>query len=420
MTYEEIVTKLTSKSFFSKFAGLYRMKKTMDYFGNPEENLNIVHVAGTNGKGSVCSMLHAVLAEAGYKVGLYTSPYIHDIRERIQINGKLITKERLVEICEEVFAYTDKLPDKPNQFELLTMIALLYFEREHCDIVILETGLGGTYDPTNIVMKPLCSVIMNIGLDHCAVLGNSIAEIADAKAGIIKHNCDVVVYPSKKEAVDVITAMAFKKNATIHYVDCDAIRQLEPEDGFEHFLYNDMEIRLSLLGKHQQKNCAVALDVIRILNKGKYFITDSDIRNGLSHVHWPVRMERLHRNPDIYLDGGHNPQCIQAAKEFFETPAFAGKKIHVLTGILGDKDYRTMLGILKSFSDDIAYFRFEHPRAIPEEELPALCEEFGMRRIDNPEEELAGLEKDTESVVLCIGSLYMSDRIRSIYVETER
>ncbi len=422
MNYEDILTKLTSKSFFSQFAGLYRMKKTMEHFGNPEERLRVIHVAGTNGKGSVSAMLHAVLKEAGYRVGLFTSPFIHDFRERIQINGEMISKEALTEIAAEVMNYTDTLSDAPNQFELLTIIALLYFEREKCDIVVLETGLGGTYDPTNIVPAPLCSVIMNIGLDHCAILGNTIAEIAAAKAGIIKKDCDVVLYPSCAEAVEVLEKTAESKNAPVHTIDLALIKPLPKIDGFEHFRYRDYDIELKLLGRHQQKNCAVAIETIMVLNKMDFYISDIDIIRGMANVEWPARMELMHMRPTVYLDGGHNPQCISAAEEFFSNSAFVGRKIHVLTGILADKDYRSMLTIMDEFADDITFFRFDHPRSIPEETLAELCEEFDLKRTDSPEEWIAkylkkGSDKD---VILCIGSLYMTDRIRTFFGKNKK
>ncbi len=422
MTYDDILTKLTSKSFFSQFAGLYRMKKTMEYFGNPEESLKVIHVAGTNGKGSVSAMLHSVLKEAGYRVGLFTSPYIHDFRERIQINGELIPKETLTEIATEVMNYTDTLSDVPNQFELLTIIALLYFSREKCDIVVLETGLGGTYDPTNIIPNPLCSVIMNIGLDHCKILGDTIPEIASAKAGIIKKDCDVVLYPSCQEAMEVLMKTAESKNAPVHTVDLALLKPLPAVPHFEHFRYRDYDIELRLLGKHQQKNCATAIEVIRVLNKTDYYISDIDIIRGMANVEWPARMELLNSKPAVYLDGGHNPQCIAAAEEFFATSAFVGRRIHILTGILADKDYRSMLSIMNEFADDITFFRFDHPRAIPEEELIGLCEEFQLKRTDDPEGWIGrymrkGNEKD---VILCIGSLYMTDRIRTFFGKTSK
>ena len=419
MTYEEILTKLTSKSFFSKFAGLDRMKKTMTHFKNPEETVPVVHVAGTNGKGSVCAMLHSVLREAGYRVGLFTSPYLHDFRERIQINGELIAKEKLSALAEEVFAYTDTLPETPNQFELLTILAFLYFSREKCDIIVLETGLGGTFDPTNIVTKPLATVIMNIGLDHCAVLGSSIEEIAEAKAGIIKEGVPVVLYPSCDEALTVLKKRAEEKHAPLITADLKQLKQLPAVPNFEHFRYLTYDVECNLLGRHQQKNCAVCIETIRLLKNCGFPVEDSDLLHGLSDVYWPGRMELLHRKPAVYVDGGHNPQCISAAEDFFNGPAFAGKRIHVVTGILGDKDYRTMLSLIRGFAADIRFWRFDHPRAIPEEELPALCEEFDMTVVDNPDEEIRELvENGTErDIILCIGSLYMTDWIRSLFKE---
>ena len=420
MTYDEILTKLTSKSFFSKFAGLDRMRETMTHFGNPEEIVPVVHVAGTNGKGSVCAMLHSVLKEAGYRVGLFTSPYLHDFRERIQINGELIPKEKLTALAEEVFAYTDTLSETPNQFELLTILAFLYFTREKCDIIILETGLGGTFDPTNIVTKPLATVIMNIGLDHCAVLGNTIERIADAKAGIIKEGVPAVLYPSCDEALSVLKKRAEEKNAPVVTVDLKLLKPLPAVPNFEHFRYKTYDVECNLLGRHQQKNCAVCIETIEVLRKNGFPVEDTDLLHGLSNVYWPGRMELLHTKPAVYVDGGHNPQCISAAEDFFTGPAFSGKRIHVITGILADKDYRTMLSLIRGFAADIRFLRFDHPRAIPKEDLPALCEEFDMVSIDNPDDEIRELvETGTDrDIVLCIGSLYMTDRIRSLFHES--
>ncbi|MBO6065463.1 MAG: bifunctional folylpolyglutamate synthase/dihydrofolate synthase [Lachnospiraceae bacterium] len=420
MTYDEILTKLTSKSFFSKFAGLDRMRETMTHFGNPEEIVPVVHVAGTNGKGSVCAMLHSVLKEAGYRVGLFTSPYLHDFRERIQINGELIPKEKLTALAEEVFAYSDTHSETPNQFELLTILAFLYFTREKCDIIILETGLGGTFDPTNIVTKPLATVIMNIGLDHCAVLGNTIEEIADAKAGIIKEGVPAVLYPSCDEALSVLKKRAEEKNAPVVTVDLKQLKPLPAVPNFEHFRYKTYDVECNLLGRHQQKNCAVCIETIEVLRKNGFLVEDTDLLHGLSNVYWPGRMELLHTKPAVYVDGGHNPQCISAAEDFFTGPAFSGKRIHVITGILADKDYRTMLSLIRGFAADIRFWRSDHPRTIPKEDLPALCEEFDMVSIENPDDEIRELvENGTDrDIVLCIGSLYMTDRIRSLFQES--
>ncbi len=417
MTYSEIVNKLTSTSFFSSFAGLYRMKKTMEYFGNPEERLSCIHVAGTNGKGSVCSMLHAILKEAGYKVGLFTSPYLHCIRERIQINSEMISETDFARIGNRVMDYCDKLYEPTNQFELLTIMALLYFEEQHCDIVILETGLGGTYDPTNIIPSPIASVITNIGLDHCKILGDTIEKIAVSKAGIIKKNCDVVIYPIEHAAREVITSYALKQDARIHYVDDDEISKKTPIDGYEHFVYKDTEVVLNLLGEHQVRNCSLVLEVIRLLNSRNYFISSADVDTALRTVTWPGRLELLHRKPDVYLDGGHNPQCIAAVSDFIRTRVHDKGKLHIVTGIVSDKDYKQMLKMLSELSSRLYFYRFENPRALTDEEYQPLEERYGLQTTYNIKDTLCYLLEtiNSDDVILCIGSLYMVDEIRSMF-----
>ncbi len=417
MTYDEIVNRLTSTGFFSSFAGLYRMKKIMDHFDNPEETLACIHVAGTNGKGSVCAMLHGILKEAGYKVGLFTSPYLHCIRERIQINGEMISEDDFAKIGSIAFDYCDKLYEAPNQFELLTIMALLYFREQNCDLVILETGLGGTYDPTNIVPAPLASVIMNIGLDHCKVLGNTIDKIAMAKAGIIKKNCDVVVYPSERASLDIITAQALRQDAKLHFVDPEEIRALAPLQGYEHFMYKGIPVTLNLPGEHQRYNCAVALEVVSLLNSRNYYISAVDMDNALQHVYWPGRMELLHEKPAVYLDGGHNPQCIEAAKAYFQKKEFQGRPLSIVTGIVADKDYETMLTKLSEMSKQLYFYRFSNPRALSDETYRVLEEKYQLCTTDNVEQTLQYL-LDTlpkNAIVLCIGSLYMAAEIRSFF-----
>lgn len=393
------------------------METILAHFGNPERSLKVIHVAGTNGKGSVCAMLHGILKEAGYKTGLYTSPYIHDFRERIQINGELIPKRKLTAIAQEVFSFTDTLSERPNQFELITVIALLYFSREKCDFVVLETGLGGTFDATNVVKEPVLTVIMNIGLDHCEILGNTLSEIAVAKAGILKPGCNAVFYPSEREALYVLVKRAEEIKAPYTLTDASKLRECRPLPGFEHFQYKGHSVRLNLLGKHQIRNAMVAMEGADILRKKGLKITWRCVGNALSHISWPVRMEQVHRDPDVYIDGGHNPQCIAAAEEFFKEPRFAGRTIHVLTGMLGDKDYRAMAGILKRFTNDVYFYRFPHKRAISEEKMTDFLAEFCFKSTDNPEETLRYLCNTVpkDDIILCVGSLYMTDRLRCFF-----
>ena len=410
MTYEEVVDRLTNTDFFSASAGLYRMHSMLRHFDNPQDAIPCVHVAGTNGKGSVCAMLDSVLRCAGYRTGLFTSPFLYDIRERIRVNGELIPEEDLARIGTVVFDYVDRLYTPVNQFELLTVIAFLYFREQHCDIVILETGLGGTFDPTNTVAAPICSVITNIGLDHCAVLGDTIAKIASAKAGIIKPGRDVCVYPVCTEAENVIVQAALRMSAPIHFADRDELRELPPVAGYEHFSYRGQELLLALRGKHQQYNAVTAWEALAVINRNGFYVSDSDIADGMKTVEWPGRLEILSRMPLVYYDGGHNPQCVQALADWFGTEAFAGKKITVIAGMVSNKDYREMLRTLSTFADTVLFYRFDNRRAIPEEEIEALCAELEMARItDLPEACAAYLSKaGRDDVLLITGSLYLA------------
>lgn len=421
MNYEDLLKRLTSKSFFSSSAGLYRMRKLLEHFGHPEEELTFIHVAGTNGKGSVCVMLHNILKEAGYRVGLFTSPYIHDFRERIQISGEFISKEELVSIGEEVLTYTDKLYEQPNQFELITIIALIYFQRKCCDVVVLETGLGGTYDPTNVIPKALLSIITNIGLDHCAVLGDSIEQIAAAKGGIIKPSGSVLLYPSKRAALDVLTSIALKQNARIFYVEKSDIRRMNPALSFEQLEYKGLKVELSLLGEHQCYNCATVLEAIRILNQGSFYISDDTIQRALNKTYWPGRMERIVQNPPVYLDGAHNPQGIQTVRDFMNE-RFPKKEHRYLIGILKDKEFPSMINILKEDGGKIGFLKFDHPRGFTEEEYNHLCEGYGLEPVTDLEETVSKWKSEAgpDTVICCTGSLYLIDTFRNAWKGEEK
>ena len=410
MTYEEVYNRLTNTDFFSAFAGLYRMRSMLKHFDDPQDTIPTVHVAGTNGKGSVCAILDSVLRCAGYRVGLFTSPFLYNFRERIKVNGEMISEDDLARIGTYVYDYTDKQYAPPNQFELLTIMALLYFREQKCDIIILETGLGGTFDPTNAVSAPVCSVITNIGLDHCAVLGDTIEKIAAAKAGIIKQGRDVCVYPVCPQAEAVITQYALRASAPIHFTDKDEIRDLPPINGFEHFSYRGQELCLSLRGQHQRCNAATAWEAIAVINENGFYISDRDIEDGMRSVQWPGRLEILCKMPLVYYDGGHNPQCASAIADWFRSEDFAGKNISVIAGIVNNKDYRTMLSTYRTFADELRFYRFENQRAIDEAEEEALCEEFSMTRIDNLADACAEFiaKSGKNEVLLITGSLYLA------------
>ncbi len=416
MNYSEVLEKLTSRTFFNSFAGLGRMKVELAHFGNPHEQLPTIHVAGTNGKGSVCAMLHSILRQAGYKVGLFTSPFLEDFRERIQINGEMISKYDLTVIGEEVFSYTDMMEEPPNQFEVVTIIAMLYFLRSKCDVVILETGLGGTFDPTNVVPKPILSIITNIGLDHSAILGKTIPEIAAAKAGILKKNVPCIAYPSGSEAIQVISSIALKADAPLTVIDKSDVRNMKFDGETEHFTYKNARFETALPGVHQAYNSAVVLEAVYQLNRSGFYITDADIGSGLKLVKWPARLEILNREPLIYLDGGHNPQCVEAVVEFFKK-TYPKHKVTFVVSILQDKDYETMLTSLCAYGKKIYFVKNEHPRAIPSDQLPELCERFGMEYREDCEALLRELcDKVKEDEIICLtGSLFLAGHYRKAF-----
>ena len=414
MTYEEVTERLTKTEFFSAFAGLYRMRAMLRYFDNPQDAMPCVHVAGTNGKGSVCAMLDSVLRRAGYRVGLFTSPYLVNIRERIRVDGEWIPEDAMARIGSEVYSYVEKSFTPANQFELLTVIAMLYFRECKCDIVVLETGLGGTLDPTNVVASPVCSVITNIGLDHCAVLGNTIPEIAAAKAGIIKPGCDVVVYPVEKDAETVITAFALRAGSPLHIVDRDSVTALPPIRGTEHFSYEGIEIVLPLRGKHQWYNAATAMAALRVINEHGFYVSDADIQNGMKTVSWPARLELIMEKPAVYLDGGHNPQCLQNVAEWFRSGEFAGRKLTVIAGMVKDKDVRSMIEILRGLTDRLYFYRFDNRRALSEEDAAKLCEEYSMTPVGGIADALSLVlpKAKADEVILITGSLYMVAEVK--------
>lgn len=410
MTYEQVIDRLTKTEFFSASAGLYRMRSMLRYFDDPQESVPCVHVAGTNGKGSVCAILDSILRQAGYRVGLFTSPYLYDFRERIRVNGKMIEPEAVAELGTQVYDYLEKSYSPANQFELITVLAMLYFRREHCDIVILETGLGGTFDPTNVITKPVASVITNIGLDHCAVLGDTIEKIAAAKAGIIKPGCDVCVYPVSRDAEYVISSAALSAGSPIHIVDAAEVHREPPVKGYEHFSYRGLDILLSLRGKHQQYNAATALEAIRVINEHGFYVSDMDIENGCKTVSWPGRLEMICKKPVVYFDGGHNPQCARAVADWFRSEEFAGKRLTVLAGIVGDKDADAMLNVYRSITDRLYFYRFANRRAMSEERAEELCAKYSMIPVADLNESLRAIldKAGRNDILLITGSLYLA------------
>ena len=396
--------------------GLDRVQTLLEKMGNPEKKLKYVHIAGTNGKGSTASMTASILQKAGYRTGLYTSPYIYRFHERIQINGEQISDEDLVEITEQVKPLADTMEQSPTEFELVCCIAFEYFVRKKCDIVVLEVGLGGDYDATNVIETPEVAVITNIGLDHTDVLGSTLEEIAKTKAGIFKEGGNAVIYRGLPSVEQVFEEVCREKHISLKKADFDSLRLISHSLDGQVFDCGDRKgLVLPLLGEHQLHNASVVLSVVDTLMEKGWNITEENIREGLRDVKWPGRFDVVCREPLFIIDGGHNPQCIEALVKNIED-YLTGRKVIALTGVLEDKDYGDMYRPVMPLVDSFVCITPPNPRKLEAAELAKHLRRVGARAIacDSIKAgvELALREAGGAGVVLCFGSLYTIGAIR--------
>ncbi|TDO78297.1 dihydrofolate synthase/folylpolyglutamate synthase [Halanaerobium saccharolyticum] len=349
--------------------GLARIKRLLYYLGNPHQNLRVIHLAGTNGKGSTAAILERIYREAGYKTALYSSPHYYHFNERIKINGRACSTHHLAEIAQEVEAAAEKLKSEnyaePSFFEVVTAIAFKYFKQHEPDIVILETGLGGRLDATNIIKKPLLSIITNISLEHRKFLGNTAAEIAAEKAGIIKQNSRVLTAAEQKEALKVIRAKAVSENSK--FIDLKEEYSLIKSSGNlqRNFISvkrkgkAEAQYKLSLLGEHQAVNTALALRAVEELAAG-FPVKKKDIKAALGDIYWPGRMEKISKKPLILLDGAHNPAAFKKLAKNIDNFSDEFKNLHLVFSILKDKDLNAILEVLTAFKSRVKFYLAEN------------------------------------------------------------
>lgn len=354
--------------------GLERMKNLLDHLGNPEKDLQCVHIAGTNGKGSLAAMTASILTAAGYKTGLTISPYVVDFRERFQIDGEMIPPRTLASLTQKVLEAIDAIKreggDAPVQFEAVTALALLWFAREKCDLVVLETGLGGRFDATNAVAHTLVAAITKIGYDHMELLGDTLDKIAAEKAGIIKEGCAVVCYPDQPaEAMVPILTAAAEAHTSIITPELEDIRQLPGKSLENRIDYGGYEAALGFLGAHQANHAAMAVEIaLALWREYGYEISDDAIMKGLAAARMPARIEVLRRHPLLLLDGCHNPDGTRALAETLQKAKYEDNLVGVL-GMLADKDYKKMLEILSPCFAKVYTVTPNCPRALSAEDL---------------------------------------------------
>ena len=421
------MTNIKAENFFhslDKFGirlGLENIQILLERLGNPQKNMKFIHVAGTNGKGSICSMLSAILKAAGFKTGLYISPYVIDFRERIQINNEMIPKNRLGEITEKVAKEVNALKKNGvviTEFEAVTATGLLYFYEENCDYVVLEVGLGGRFDATNVIDKPLVSVITSISLAHTAVLGDTIEKIAFEKCGIIKQNCPVVTNSVQNDkALTVIKDIAKTNNSPLYIADINDIKISESSIYGTHFEYKQNEYYLPLAGLHQVENACTAIKICEILD-----IDTQYIQTGLHNVKNPARIEVVSKNPLIIIDGSHNEAGTKALSDYIQK-YLANKKIIGIIGMMSDKDIEhSILNVIKHFNK-IYTTTPTNPRAINADDLAKIINKHKniATPVNSPITAVKQAKNELENfdaLIIC-GSLYLASEVRKGIIDDQ-
>ena len=415
MTYEEALNAIHAVHWQGHKPGLGRTRALLAALGDPHKALRFVHVAGTNGKGSTAAMLDSCLRAAGYRTGLFTSPYINRFNERVQVDGVPIPDGDLVRLVERVQPAAAAMADTPTEFEFITALGMLWFAEQRCDIVVLEVGLGGALDSTNVIDPPECAVITALGLDHVKELGPTLADIAAAKAGIIKPGSPAVSYGGAPEADRVIAAAAHACGAPLTVVDFTRLRLRGAGLDGQTFDFDGLDgLTLPLLAGYQPRNAAVAVTALRALRARGWDIPDEAIRRGLASVRWPGRFELLRRSPPFLLDGSHNAHGMRATADSLRS-LFPGQKFVFLVSIMADKDADEMLRLLLPLAKAFVTVTAPSPRAIPAADLAARIEALGGRAepaasIPAAVEHAAALAAGGPAAAL--GTLYFSGEVR--------
>ena len=422
MNYEESLEYIHGIYWRGSKLGLSRTQELLALLGNPEKKLKFIHIAGTNGKGSTAAMLASVLQAAGYRTGLYTSPFINRFNERMCFNGEPITDEELAEVTSDIKPVAESMQDLPTEFELVTAIGFEYFLRKQCDIVVLEVGMGGLLDSTNVIEVPEAAVICAIGLDHTADLGNTFTEIAKNKAGIIKEGGDVIIYGQNPEADAVFEETCREKNARLHRVDYSTLAPGEIDLDGQTFSFGERkDLRIPLVGTYQPMNAALVLTTLDVLKGKGWNISEENIREGLAATKWPGRFEVLQRDPVFIVDGGHNPHGIKATADSLAAH-FPNQKIHFLMGVMADKDVSTILDYILPLAADFIAVKPDNPRAMDPELLAEKIREHGVPAKAAPTVAdgvaMALAEAAPDEAVCALGSLYMSGEVRACFNKT--
>lgn len=420
MTYQEALEKIHSLNKFGSRPGLDRVKRLLSDMCNPQDEVKYIHVAGTNGKGSVCAVISSVLKSAGYKTGLFISPFITDFCERIQINSTPIPHDKLSELTEYVFSFVEKLNKEDiiiTEFEFVTAVCFEYFKREKVDLAVLETGLGGLLDCTNVIKQNLCAVITSISLDHTDILGETIEEIAEQKCGIIKDTCPVVSSEQIEKAARVIKNSAIRHNSPLLFSTDIKVNTVDESIDGTTLEFNGMNLELSLIGEHQVKNARTALATLAVLTK------DADIKiskdamlQGFKNAVNPARFEVLRKEPLIILDGAHNADGMLAFSKAVKKYTPNQKRV-LLMGMLSDKDSLTSSEYIEGLFGSAFTVPVSNPRTRSAEDMALILKKHleDVTVCNTPfegfDKAYEKAKKENAALIIC-GSLYLAGELR--------
>ena len=428
MTYNEAVEKINSLLVFGAKPGLERIAELVRRIGSPDKKLKFVHIAGTNGKGSTCSLIANTLTKAGYRTGMFISPYVLEFRERFQIDGTMIAEQELADIVEYIDPFVEQMKQEGKiitEFELVFAIAIKWYAQKNCDIVVLETGLGGRFDATNIIDTPLVSVITSISLDHTAVLGDTYEKIAAEKCGIIKENGITVAYGEQEKGVtEVIADFAKKKNNTLYIAAPDSVKKISSDlhgsaFSFTNEVMGTIHLKIPFIGAHQLKNAATALYVISALRTKGIDISDKAVKDGFATAFFPARLELLSEDPVVLLDGAHNPGGAAALSAALSENLSSRKKTAIV-GMLADKDIETALSMLIPLFENVITLAPHNPRALSSSKLAEIVRKFNVNVFaaddysEAYQKALSLTEKD--GAIIIFGSLYLASDMRKCII----
>ena len=412
ISYDNAIDELKIASTRGSKLGLERMKLLMKLLGNPQDKLKVIHVAGTNGKGSFCAMLGSVMACAGYKVGVFSSPYMLSPDDSYKINGVVVSKEQFAKTFDEIVAVSEKMDDKPTEFEMLAAASYLMFYNAGCDYAIIECGMGGDGDATNVVDKPLLSVITNVAFDHCAFLGSTITEIATHKAGVIKKDCPVLFGGDDKQAEQIVKTVALENNAQLYYPETNEITVKKSGLNGSVVSYKELDdLSISLSGVYQIKNLGNLLKAVEILRDNGVKIGNTALRKGLADCRWIGRFEVLNDSPVIVFDGAHNEDGMKDACESIKR-YFPNQKVALLIGTLADKNYKSYVKMLAGLISGVFTVSPANHRALDSKTLAECFEVAGVLAkpydsVDDGFNAAYSYAKENDMPLLVLGSLYM-------------